>query len=305
MTFASVPEHLTYVFDGVTVDATHLEFKLPAGTYDLVVTAESGYYITGGGTTATYPITIADPGKECDEATVIPLDPFPAHEECVAGSLTGEKTLGSITIVKADHVTWEISSDVDGIKHPVATSGVGPNFVFPYPAGSYHVWATADPGYFITAPHSFPVTINAPALPCNLDDHALLPTAASWTHQVCTPSGLVQPTISVEQFPGVTYFIDGVAVPKSTTTTTVKPGTYLITAAPDDPIADTVTQATWPPVLLTAAAAGVCGDLTTLAFTGAAPGGWLIVAILLLQAGLVLIAVRFVRKRRQARHLSI
>jgi hypothetical protein len=85
----------------------------------------------------------------------------------------------------------------------------------------------------------------------------------------------------------------------------VKPGTYVITAAPDDPIADTVTQSTWPPVLLTTAATGLCGDLTTLAFTGAAPGGWLIVALVLLQAGLVLIAVRFVRSRREARHLSI
>jgi len=304
VTFASVPAHLTYVFDGKPVDATHLSFERPAGTYNLVVTAESGYYITGGGITATYPITIADPGKDCDEIAKIPLDPFPAHEECIAGSLTGEKTLGSITIVKAANVTWEISNDLDGVKHAVDTSGLGPNFVFPYVAGNYHVWATADAGYFIATPHSFPITIQKPALPCGLDDHAFLPTGATWTNQVCTPSGLVQPTISVQQFPGVTYFIDGVAVPKSTTTTTVKPGTYLITAAADDPIADTVSQSTWPPVLLTAAAAGLCGDLTTLAFTGATPGGWLILAILLLQAGLALMAIRFVRKRRAARHAA-
>ena len=305
VTFTTVPAHLTYVFDNVTVDATHLVFERPAGTYNLVVTAESGYYITGGGTTATYPITIADPGKDCDEITKIPTDPFPTHEECVADSPTDAKTPGSITIVKAEHVTWQISSDLDGVKHAVDTSGIGPNFVFPYPAGSYHVWATADPGYFITTPTSFPITINPPSKKCGLDTLAFLPTGATWTNQVCAPSGLVQPTISVQQFPGVTYFIDGIAVPKSTTTTTVKPGTYLITAAADDPIADTVSQSTWPPVLLTAAAAGVCGDLTTLAFTGAAPGGWLILAIVLLQAGLALIAIRFVRRRRAARHLTV
>ncbi len=63
-----------------------------------------------------------------------------------------------------------------------------------------------------------------------------------------------------------------------------------------------MTQDTWPPIVLTAASTVLCGDLTTLALTGGTPGGWLILAIVLLQAGLVLVAVRFVRARR-ARHL--
>lgn len=44
--------------------------------------------------------------------------------------------------------------------------------------------------------------------------------------------------------------------------------------------------AIWPPVLLTPAAAGVRGDLMTLALSGATQGEWLILAVLLLQAGL-------------------
>lgn len=296
--FERVPSHLDYVFNGVTVDADHLVFTLPAGTYDLEVTAGTGYYIKGAGTTATYPITIGDPGKDCDEITVIPLDPFPTHEECVAGSLTGEKTQGAITIVKAAHVTWEISNDLDGVKHAVDTSGAGPNFVFPLPAGKYHVWATPDTGYLIATPHSFPLAIHEPELPCSLVDHAELPTSASWTNQVCATGGLVNPTITVVPVDGATYFIDG--KPVTQTTTTVQPGTHLLTAAADDPVNNTVTQSSWPPLVLTASVA-VCGDLTTLALTGGTPWGWLILAVLLLQAGFVLVAIRFVRSHQTAR----
>jgi hypothetical protein len=50
-----------------------------------------------------------------------------------------------------------------------------------------------------------------------------------------------------------------------------------------------------------AASGALCTDLTTLALTGETPGGWLILALVLLQAGLVLVAVRFVRGRQTAR----
>jgi hypothetical protein len=82
------------------------------------------------------------------------------------------------------------------------------------------------------------------------------------------------------------------------TTVTVKPGSYALTAAADDPT-NTVTTATWPPIVL-AASSTLCTDLTTLALTGETPGGWLLVALLLLQAGLVLFAIRFVKGRRMA-----
>lgn len=299
VTFTLV-EHLSYVFDGTPVTAADLTIEKPAGSYSLVVTAEPGYFIAGGGTTETILITVA-PAVDCDDLTVIPLDPFASPEECLAGSLEGEKTDGTITIVKAEHVTWQISNDVDGIKHAVDTSGTGPNFVFSYPAGSYHVWATADPGYFLTTPTSFALTVHAPTLDCDLPTHAELPTGASWTQQVCTATGVVDPTITVEPFVGVSYFLDGVKMTQ--TTVTVKPGSYTLTAAADDPT-NTVTTSAWPTIVLAAASSSLCGDLTTLALTGETPVGWLVLAIVLLQAGLVLVAIRVVRARQEARPLG-
>lgn len=296
----TLPAHLSYVFDGVPVTSADLTIEKPAGTYQLVVTADSGYFITGGAATETFAITIDEPAVDCDELTTIPLDPYASPEQCVAGSLDGEKTDGSITIVKAEHVTWQISNDLDGVKHSVDTSGVGPNFVFAYPAGDYRVWATADPGYFLSTPTSFAVTVHEPTLDCGLPTFALLETGASWTHQVCSAGGLVDPTITIAPFVGVTYFIDGVKATQ--TTTTVATGSHTITAVADDPT-NTVTTSSWTPTLL-AASTTVCGDLTTLALTGETPGGWLLLAILLLQAGLVLVAVRFVRARRTPRHLA-
>lgn len=292
----TLPENLSYVFDGTPVTSADLTIEKPAGTYSLVVTADPGYFVAGGGTTETYVITV-DPAKDCDDLTIIPLDPFASPEQCVAGSLTGEKTDGTITIVKSPHVTWQISNDLDGIKHAVDTSGVGPNFVFAYPAGSYHVWAAADPGYFVTTPTSFALTVHEPTLDCDLPTHALLPTGASWTQQVCTATGIVDPTITIEPFVGVSYFLDGVKMTQ--TTVTVKPGDYTLTAVADDPT-NTVTTASWP-IALAAASSSLCGDLTTLALTGETPAGWLLVAVLLLQAGLVLVAIRFVRMRRGVR----
>jgi hypothetical protein len=150
----TLPENLTYVFDGTEVTPADLTIEKPAGSYSLVVTADPGFFIAGGGTTETFTITV-EPAIDCDDVTIIPLDPFASPEQCVAGSLDGDKKDGTITIVKAEHVTWQISNDRDGVKHAVDTSGAGPNFVFDYPAGDYHVWATADPGYFITTPTSF------------------------------------------------------------------------------------------------------------------------------------------------------
>jgi hypothetical protein len=212
---------------------------------------------------------------DCDVAAVIPLDPFASPEECVAGSLDGDKKDGTITIVKAEHVTWQISNDRDGIKHAVDTSGTGPNFGFDYPAGSYRVWATVDPGYFITTPTSFALTVREPTLDCGLPTFAELPTGASWTQPACTATGIVDPTITIESFPGVSYFLDGVKMTQ--TAVTVKPGGYTLTAAADDPT-NTVTFAAWPTIVL-AASNSLCGDLTTLALTGETPVGRLIVAL--------------------------
>ena len=45
-------------------------------------------------------------------------------------------------------------------------------------------------------------------------------------------------------------------------------------------------------------------DLETLAFTGQNVTGYLVIAVILFQLGLTLVAVQFIRARRQARHLA-
>ena len=297
--FDTIPTNLSYVFNGSPVAAGDV-VSVPKGGYDLVVTAAPGYFLKGGGSTATYTIQVGGPKGTCDEVVLIPLDPFASPEVCSEPDpVTGASTAvdGSITIVYVANVTWEISEGVNGARTPVTVTS--PRTTFAYPAGDYVVWATPAPGYLLKSPTSFAVKVAAPAFRCDLGTFGKLPTAASWTSQTCETGGLVGPTITVEPFPGVTYFLDGTALTR--TTTTVAPGTYTLTAAPDDPN-DSVTQDTWPPIVLTAASTVLCGDLTTLALTGGTPGGWLILAIVLLQAGLVLVAVRFVRARR-ARHL--
>ncbi|MEO8528090.1 MAG: collagen-binding domain-containing protein, partial [Pseudolysinimonas sp.] len=291
-------DHLTYVFDGTTVDADHLAFSVAHGDHTLVVTAADGYYVTGENVVQkSYTITVGEPDVTCDELTTLPTDPYASPEQCVAGSLTGEKSDGAITIVYAAHVTWEISNDTDGIKHAVdVLPNVADNGIneFPYAAGSYHVWATPEAGYILTTT-SFAVLVHKPTVDCTLPTDAFLPTGATWTSQVCNNGKTVQPTITVEPFVGVSYAIDG--NPIASITTTVTTGYHVITASADDP-SNTVETALWTPTLL--ATTAVCGDLTTLAFTGSTPGGWLVVALLLLQAGVALLAIRFVRLRRIA-----
>lgn len=172
-----------------------------AGDYTITVTEQPGHANTGAG---SFPITIANVATtrrgRLRRRHRHPARPVRDPEECVAGSLDGDKTDGTITIVKAEHVTWQISNDRDGIKHAVDTSGTGPNFGFDYPAGSYRVWATADPGYFITTPTSFALTVREPTLDCGLPAFAELPTGASWTQPACTATGIVDPTITIESF---------------------------------------------------------------------------------------------------------
>lgn len=299
LTFTRV-ENLTYTVDGVAVvfPAGEHTVAVPvaAGRHTVGYRVAEGFVLAGTGTTSTTStVTVAAPATDCVETAVIPLDPFATPQVCVEDPQTGSSSPagGSITIVHAPHVTWTIT-DESGAVTAVVVDTPG-HHVFPLAAGDYLVTAAADPGYVVTAPASFRLTVREPASPCvQLPTHAVLDTGATWTHQVCTAAGLVDPTITVAPFPGVSYLIDGRVV--TTTTTTVAPGEHLIEARADDP-SNTVTVPSWNPTLL-AASTGLCGDLTTLALTGETPGGWLLLAVVLLLAGVVLIAIRLVRERQ-------
>lgn len=117
----------------------------------------------------------------------------------------------------------------------------------------------------------------------------------------CTDGGVVDGSITVENLPGVTYLIDGIAVSSSTaatTTVTAAPGSYAIEAIADDPD-DTVERSSWTAVI-GAASTALCGDLTTLALTGGSAGGWIVAAALLVGLGAVLAILS--RPRSLGRH---
>ena len=296
VTFTLQP-HLGYVFDGVPVDASHLSFDRSAGDYTLVVTAEDGYFIAGEDVVEkSYQVTVG-PASGCDELVTLPLDPYATPETCIPGSLDGGVDDGALTVVGAEHVTFSISNDLDGVRHEVATPVPGQHYQFPYPAGDYHVWAELHDGYITHGATSWALTVAPPSLDCDLPTFALLPTGVSWTVEKCTDTGVQPATITVEPFTGVSYFIDG--QPVTTTTTIVAAGVHEVTAEADEP-SDSVETASWSITL--AAAPALCGELTTLALTGGDVDGIGALSLIVLLTGVVLVAVATLGRRSAARH---
>lgn len=138
---------------------------------------------------------------------------------------------------------------------------------------------------------------------CQLPTFASFPTNVTHTDQVCASGKVAPGTITVGMVGGasfftgeVDYFLDGSLTPMTAQTVAVAPGVHTVTAAPHDPD-DTLDGLTsWE--ITVAAAPAVCGELTTLAITGAAsPAPWMLLGQLLVVAGLAAMAVQSVRRR--------
>lgn len=243
------------------------------------------------GPTPTY--TVQSPG--CN--TVTPVAPVADPETCDALSVDGDLVAGGITLTGTAHVSYSIADAEGGIVATLAaTSG---QHRIALPAGAYTVTALPDAGWLLAGETTWELEVATPELPC-LPTHADLPTGATWTDQVCTDGRVVDGTITVENFPGVSYLVDGVALPASaaaSTTVTATPGTHLIEAIADDP-EDTVTTATWTAEIR--AASAPCGDLPTLALTGGSITGWALLGAVLALLGAVLASAR--RREPHGRH---
>ncbi len=285
---------LEYWLDGVKV-TTALVSDVTPGIHSITVVPAAGHYVKGG--VDTFTVTVAA-AVGCDNVYTTPLDPFASPEVCDPQS-TG-KLDGSITVVHVAGVQWFIGTKADGSdKVAVGDDTTVGNVTYAYPAGSYFVFAEAvDPNITIKPGHTvFPLTVDFPSQLCTLGFFDPSATAAP---AVCNAAGDDRGTITVDLMPGVTYAFQGGA--KITTATTkVAPGTYTVVATPDDP-RSALSQDTW--VLAVAAPSFLLCDLETLALTGQSSGGLWIAALILLQAGLALVGIRFVRLRR-ARHLAV
>ena len=103
---------------------------------------------------------------------------------------------------------------------------------------------------------------------CGVPTLGTWPASVTHTDEVCTSTKSAKGTISVDTVEGeIQYFLNG--VPFASSTVSVNPGTYTVTAAPVDPD-DSLTgvpEAGFWTVVVKAANTATC-DLTTLALTG-------------------------------------
>jgi len=279
---------LTYSITGLDnsyslADVTTSVTKLSAGSYRVDVAAQPGYVLTGA---ASWPLTeIVLPPEHCETIT-----PIAATVTTALGCTTD----GVYTLPQQNGVAWKVNGvpTIPGAYHVTGATTVD---VTAEPADAtwgFPVDATTEWSLVFTAPQG--------CLPTLVDQ----PTNATAQDAVCGADGSSKGSITVGQVDGVDfskvvdYFIDG--VPVTQTTTPLAAGTYTVTAKPqgkdglDGP-------SSW--VLTIHAATAVCGDLTTLALTGVDNMGWIVLAIILLQLGVAVLAVRAaLNRRRVAQH---
>ncbi|MDQ1527444.1 MAG: hypothetical protein QOG18_2057, partial [Microbacteriaceae bacterium] len=276
--YITIPEalHVTFKIDGTSYAAGKHEFA--NGDHIVTVTAGEGYVLVGS---ARYTVKI-DGAGEC-LTPVTPGDPTAQDQVC---DLVGGTTDGYITVGELTNVDYTI----DGVAVTTVKTIVNP--------GKHTVVATAKNGYrlvgvgnevVVDSHISWPLTVAEASL-CDFNPPTLafLTASASATNQMCnagsTTSGFISVVFFADDPSAVQYFIGDREL--TTANTAVAPGTYTVTAVPRDPNDTIDGTRTWT---LTVAAVGtVCGDLTTLAFTGVNGnnlGGMLMLGMFLLIGG--------------------
>jgi choice-of-anchor A domain-containing protein len=294
--FALNPD-LAYKLDGTLV-TTALVSNVAAGPHTITVIPAAGHYIAGGIDTFTVTVPAA---VDCDGVYTTPLDPFADPEVCDPFSDTADVLNGSITVVHVAGIQWYIGTEADGAdKVAVGTPATVGSVRYAYPAGDYFVFAESkDASITIKPGHTtWPLTVKVPNPTC-IPTLGLFEANATATGAVCDAFGDSKGTITILPTPGVSYAIKG-GPALTSTTTKVAPGTYTVLATLNVP-GGTLSADSW---VLTVASTSVLCDLETLAFTGQNLTGYLVMAALLFQAGLALVAVQFIRARRKARHLA-
>ncbi|MCU1515072.1 MAG: hypothetical protein JWO10_2162 [Microbacteriaceae bacterium] len=264
-----------------------------SGAYEVKATPAANYYFTGdqsvtySGTLGTF-ATCATPkaasatDQSCTTQGTDGLDPLsPAAGDSGSvktdSAVTSTVVSGSIEVFAVAGVKYTIHR-VDGtVPDVVVASGV--TDVTP---GDYLVTAVAMPGYGLTGPTSWPMTVKSALLCVQLPDHALVSGSATATAQQCTGGSMQSGTIGVELDPALAYSVGSTKL--TSAQTAFAPGTYTVTAAVTDPEFTFDGTPSW--TVTVAAASAACGDLLTLAFTGGGAGlTYLSMAALLLMAG--------------------
>lgn len=280
-------EHVTYLVrigDGVAAEVAAGFHAVPAGTtFTVIAVADgAGYSLPGEVDRIVLgEYTMADP----DCLTDVSVPGVPVTWDDLCDEVNGGVLDQGYTVVAADHVTYKVS--IDG----ATPTPIAPGTYSATPGSHVEITAYADAGYRLTGTSSW--------------EHAFQ------TDGFCPPTlGVVTPTVTFQQIDcstggsytlgneegeadAIVWTVNG-GSPFTTggTFTVSAEGTVTITATPAvgaGLTGDRELPYTWT---FTFATPSTCGDLPTLALTGAVAAGSLGLAATLLLAGAVLLAAR-------------
>jgi LPXTG-motif cell wall-anchored protein len=159
ITFGDVEgDHISYAYD----DVTHLVTATPDAGFALVDLPDG--WIAGKGGTATYEVTLVDPGP-CLVEVAVPVAPVPSDPTC--------DTDGALTVAPTDHVVTRVDGDVI-----TESTQFGP--------GDHEIAYTPADGYTFVGEvqTSFTRTVAAATADCPAS-----PVAPTLTQSVCTGPG--------------------------------------------------------------------------------------------------------------------
>ncbi len=281
-------DHITYT---VRINGGAAASILP-GKYDaqpedlVVITAipDAGYKLDG--TNSPWTWVFADPGACLD--TAMPVEPSVTAQTCTVDDLDGAGTLrsGFITIPATTGVIYSIDGTVI----------TAPGNIDEIP-GDHVVTAVAALGYVLDKSYDGPWTehVGTAELCGDLVTHPTVVPVVESTLLQCAADGSYTLSNNLEVADAVIWTVNGAPVAQGKYQVSA-PGTVTIHAAangPDFGFTDG-TQKDWT---LTFSEPASCGDLKTLALTGSAPVGGMVLGYFLLIAGLGLVAIRMARRR--------
>lgn len=271
------------------------------------------YYVPGGAPSATLTDanwTIHNPGAVgvswtlINQRTITDTEAQEAYDENVYGEcpVTPPAVSCFANVVDNDLVlpaTPGVLWKVDG-----GPAVAGP-VVIPLTSSDVTVEAVPAPGHlFGPGQTSWKFEVGDDG-PCQIATLAFFKTNVTSTHQTCDAGKITGGTITVGMVDGtsiftneVDYFLNGSPTPLTQQTVTVAPGTHTVTASPHDPNDSLDGDTSWTVTI--ASASALCGDLSTLALTGAStPVPWVVLSALLLSTGVAVVATRYVGRRTE------
>jgi hypothetical protein len=226
------------------------------------------------------------------------VEPVATSESCVldgsadgglgqlGGSVSSHHLTPSFITIPA---TTGVKYSIDGVVHAAGDVVLA--------AGTYTVTAEALTGYQLAA--DYPVggwrEVLVSAAPCgDLPTHPLVDPSVTQVQLQCFSGGSYTLSNDLNDPAAITWTVNGSTVAQGTYKVAAA-GTVTVHAAANGPTYGLEQGATqdWT---LTFSAPANC-DLKTLALTGSAPIGWIVLGYLMLISGLVLVAIRHARRR--------